>query len=495
MTATSPSASPPGCASRPGWGRAGRLVGRPVVEAVRASAGPIGHTGRVHVIIVGAGEVGRYLAQRLGAEGHDIVIVEQDELAAASIGEELDVQVVVGNATAPSVLAAAGVDRADVLAGVTQNDEVNFIASLLAKEAGVEQTVARIQAEELRGPAGQTLRDAMRADLIIDPDADTADEIMELARVSGADEVYRMSDGELIVLGAVIAEGAPLAGSTLADIRASSSDDRPFLFGALTRRSETVIPRGDQRLEVGDHVRVLTHRSARHRILELLGARHRRAKRAMVLGGGAVGSRVAERLADEGSEVVLVERDLDLAKQLSERLSRVTVVHGDIEDVDLLNEESITRMDLVIAATGDDAANVLACAFAAAEKRTFTVCVLHRLALLPIVRRFGIDAALSPRTASANAVLRHVRTGTASVATFLESDIEVDEFRIEAGSPADGARVVDLHLPHSMVLGAVIHPGQEGEIVSGDTTLHADDNVVCFVRPDAIPALRKAFSA
>lgn len=448
----------------------------------------------MHVIIVGAGEVGRYLAQRLGAEGNDVVIIEQNEAIAASIGAELDVQVVVGSATVPSTLKAAGVDKADLLAGVTQNDEVNFIASLLAKEAGVKQTVARIQTEELRGPAGKPLRDAMRADLIIDPDADTADEIMELARVSGADEVYRMSDGDLVVIGAVIQEGSPLAGSTLAEIGASFEPNWRFLFGALTRDGETVIPRGDQRLEIGDHVRVLTTRDTRNEILELLGAKHRRAKRVMVLGGGAVGSRVAERLTDEGAEVVLVEQDVKRAKELSEKLPYVTIVNGDIEDVDLLNEESITRMDLVIAATGDDAANVLACAFAASEKRTFTVAVLHRLTLLPLVRQFGIDAALSPRTASANAVLRHVRSGTASVATFLESDIEVDEFLIEEGSEADGVRVADLHLPHSVVLGAVIRKGRPGEIVRGHTTLHAGDNVVVFARPDSVPALLKAFS-
>lgn len=451
--------------------------------------------GSMHVIIVGAGEVGRFLAQRLGAEGNDVVIVEQNEVIAAQIADELDVQVVIGSATVPSTLEAARVDRADLLAGVTQNDEVNLVASLLAKEAGVPQTVARIQTEELRGPAGETLLAAMKADLIIDPDADTADEIMELVHVSGADEVYRMSDGDLLVIGAVIAEGSPLAGSTLREIGAMYEPNWRFLFGALTRDGETVIPRGDQRLEIGDHVRVLTSRSARREILELLGAAHHRAQRVMVLGGGAVGSRVAERLTEEGAEVVLIEQDLDRARFLSERLPRVTIVQGDIEDVDLLNEESITRMDLVIAATGDDAANVLACAFAAAEKRTFTVAVLHRLALLPLVRQFGIDAALSPRTASANAVLRHIRGGTASVATFLESDIEVDEFAIEEGAPADGVRVADLHLPQSIVLGAVIRPGEPGTIVRGYTVLHSGDKVVVFARPDSIPALRKAFSA
>ena len=448
----------------------------------------------MHVVIVGAGEVGWYLAQRLGAERHDVVVIEQNEAIASAIGAELDVQVVIGSATLPSTLQAARIDRADLLAGVTQNDEVNLIASLLAKEAGVPQTVVRIQTEELRGESGAPLREAMCADVVIDPDADTADEIMELTESSGADEVYQMSGGDLIVLGCTIGEGSALAGSTLAEIGASFEPDWSFLFGALTRGGETVIPRGDQRLEAGDHVRVLTSRHDRNKILELLGASHRRAKRVMVLGGGAVGSRVAERLEMAGADVVLVEHDLDRARVLSERLPRITVVRGDIEDTDMLSEESISDKDLVIAATGDDAANVLACAFAASGRDTFTVAVIHRLSLLPLVRQFGIDAALSPRTASANAVLRHVRGGTASVATFLESDIEVDEIEIEAGAEADGAVVSELHLPHSIVLGAVIRPGEPGRIIRGYTVLNAGDNVVVFARPESLPALRKVFT-
>ncbi len=449
----------------------------------------------MHVIIVGAGEVGWYLAQRLGAEGNDVVVVEQNESVAAAIGAELDVQVVVGSATVPSTLQAAGIDRCDLLAGVTQNDEVNLLASLLAKEFGVDQTVVRIQTEELRGPLGARLLSTMQADVVIDPDADTADEILELAHVSGADEVYPMSGGELLVLGAVVGGSSPFVGHDLAEIGRSFEPNWKFLFGALTRDGETVIPRGDQVIEAGDHVRVLTTRSARREIMELLGVTSRQARRVMVLGGGSVGSRVADQLQDEGATVVLLEHDAHRAKLLSERLPRVTVVQGDITDTELLLEESVSRMDLVIAATGDDASNVLACAYAAAEGDAFTVAVLHRLALLPLVRQFGIDAALSPRTASANAVLRHIRGGTASVATFLESDVEVNEFEIESGSTADGCLVADLHLPHSVLLGAVTRRDGSAEIVRGRTRLDAGDNVVVFSRPDALAATRKAFSA
>jgi trk system potassium uptake protein TrkA len=449
----------------------------------------------MHVIIVGAGEVGWYLAQRLGAEGNDVVVIEQNEEVAGAIGAELDVQVVVGSAISPSTLQRAGIEKADLLAGVTQNDEVNLVASLLAKDFGVDQTVVRIQTEELRGPLGARLIETMKADVVIDPDADTADEIMELAHLSGADEVYPMSGGELLVLGAMVGESCQFVGHDLGEIGRSFEPDWKFLFGALTRDGETVIPRGDQVIEAGDHVRILTTRAARNEIMALLGVESRSAHRVMVLGGGAVGTRVADRLQSEGAIVVLVENDPVRAKSISERLPRVTVVHGDITDTELLLEEAVSSMDLVIAATGDDASNVLACAYAAAEGDAFTVAVLHRLALLPLVRQFGIDAALSPRTASANAVLRSIRGGTASVATFLESDVEVNEFEVEAGSSADGIQVSDLHLPHSVLLGAVSRTDGTTEIVRGRTVLSALDTVVVFSRPDSLAATRRAFSA
>jgi trk system potassium uptake protein TrkA len=389
------------------------------------------------------------------------------------------------------VLRAARVERADMLAGVTQDDEVNLIAAALAKQMGAKHTVVRLQTDELRGPDGAGLRELIEADLIIDPDADTAEEILRLVSVSGADEVYPMANGNLVVLGVVVGPDSPMVAQTLASI--ASVDHWRFLFGAVTRNGETIIPRGDLEVLAGDHVRVLANVDQQHTVLEALDAVGRRVRRVMVLGGGSVGARVAERLV-QSAEVTLVERDPDRATALAERLRKVTVVHGDITDTNLLTEEAVATVDVVIAATGEDTANVLACAFAAAQGDAFTVAVLHRLALLPLVRQFGIDAALSPRTASANAVLRQLRGGASSVATFLESDVEVDEFVISPGSPADGAVVRDLHLPRSVLLGAVVHADGASEIVRGDTALSAGESVVLFARPSALDEVRRVFT-
>jgi trk system potassium uptake protein len=439
----------------------------------------------MHVVIVGGGEVGWYLAERLRAESKDVVLVEMDERVARAISESLDVQVVVGNACHPSVLVEAGIERASLVAGVTQSDEVNLITSLLAKQYGVERTVVRIQTDELYNPSGRRLLAAVGADVVMDPDYDTAKEILELVHLSGADEVYPMVEGQLVVIGATIRAGAAVAGQPLRDVGGSLTGVRQFLFGAVTRRGETTIPHGDEVLEAGDHVRVLTTRAARRSTLELLGAATRRARRMMVLGGGAVGSRVAREMTSEGVEVVLVERDLEIAQRLAAEMPHARILHGDVTDVDLLREASVATMDVVVATTGEDTANVLACAFAAAEGPAFTVAVIHRLALLPLVGQFGIGATLSPRTASANAVLRELRGRIGSVTTFLESDVEANELEVLAGSVADGARISEMGVPLRVLLGAVVRREGGVEIAGGGTRLGAGDRVVVFSRaPD-----------
>ena len=326
------------------------------------------------------------------------------------------------------------------------------------------------------------------------PDADTADEIYELVHVTGADEVYPIANGELVVIGAYVAEDSPLSERHLQEVGQSMEPNWDFLFGAVTRNGKTVVPRGDQQLLPGDHVRVVCKASARKQLFKLLGVAGTNARRVMVLGGGAVGTRVASRLQDEGADVVLIERDADRAKALAHRLKKVVVIQGEVTDTELLAEESVGQMDAVIAVTGEDGSNALACAFAISEGASYTIIVLHSLALLPLVRRFGVNAALSPRTASANAVFRRVRGDAAAVNTFLESDSEVDEIEIRQGSKADGALVADLHLPRNILIGAVTRANVPAEIVRGTTVLQAGDHIVVFGRPQAISSAKPIFT-
>lgn len=444
------------------------------------------------MIVVGAGEVGSYVAELLTRHGNDVAVVETDKGRLRDIEEHLDVLVVEGSGTHPHVLEQAGLHKTDLLVAVTSNDEVNLISSLLAKQAGVERTVVRIEAECLRGRDAVALRDAIGADLVIDPDAETAGEILDLLQAPGATEVASMADGEVLVIGAILTADAPLCGQTLSEIAAKYEPDWEFLVAARTRDGETVIPRADERLQPADHIWLVAKRKARRDVLALLGLRSGTHQRILILGGGRTAEIVARKVSAKSGSVTLIEQNADRARQLAESLDGVLVIQGDITDAELLASEEAGTYDAVLALTGEDDANILACLFSKSLGAEETIAVLHRLQLRELLHEVGIDVALSPRTATANGVLRFVRGGVAAVATFLAADFEVIELEVAPNSQADGTTIKELKLPKDVLVGAFVRDGKP-QIGRGRSSLRERDHVVMFARPETVAQVRRLF--
>ncbi|WP_419919461.1 Trk system potassium transporter TrkA [Candidatus Poriferisocius sp.] len=446
----------------------------------------------MHIVVVGAGEVGSHVAQILSQEGNTVAVVEVDAQKLHNVAEELDVLAMEGSGAHPHTLRQAGIKKADLLVAVTADDEVNLVACLLAKQHGVERTIARIQARNLREKDARELREAMQVDTIIDPDGETAREIMDLLSYPGATDVTVMADGEVVVVGAKLAADAPWVNRRLLDIAEEYEPDWDFLVAVLTREGETRIPRADTTLAPGDLLRVVCKRRARRTLLPLLGLAPGTHQRVMLLGGGRTAEILGQHLAERNAEVVLIERNLERAEKLSENLDAVLVIHGDITDAELLESEGVGKCDAVIALTGKDEANILACLYAKSMGASETIAVLHNMALRNLLRDVGIDVALSPRTASANGVLRYVRGEVAQVATYLSGDFEIIEVEVKQGSSADGAVVNELGLPKDVLIGAYVRDGKP-QIGRGHSELRCRDHIVVFARPDTVDEVRRFF--
>ena len=454
-----------------------------------------GTVGTVRILVVGAGEVGSYVAARLSREGNDVVVIDELRDPLTRLERDNDILTVMGDATNPSTLIEAEVEKTEVLVAVTQSYKTNLLVCLQARQARGQEalsTVARIDDPELRGPAGRKIRDAMGVDLVLDPDEQTAGAIQELLLYRGASNLHEMAGGEVLLVGARLVDDAPVVGRSIGEIGSSYDPEWDFIFGEIVRDGESHVVREETVLQSHDLLRVVCLRRGRRELMGLLGLHRTEVKRVMLLGGGRTAELLAKRLIDRGVEVVIIEIRKERCERLAENLPGCLVLEGDITDTDLLSSERVGDFDTVVASTGQDDANVLACLYAKSMGAPETIAVVHRLSLLPLLEQAGIDAALSPRTASANSVLRYVRGDVADVATFLDGDVEVVEFEVAPEAPADGAIVRDLGLSNNVLLAAIVRDGN-AQIVRGRSVLRARDHVIVFAKPHLVDEVKQAF--
>ena len=228
----------------------------------------------VRILVVGAGEVGSYVAARLSREGNDVVVVDELREPLMRLERDNDILTVTGDATNPSILNEAEVDKAEVLVAVTQSHKTNLLVCLQARQARAEEplsTVARIDDAELRGPAGRKIRDAMGVDLVLDPDEQTAGAIHELLLYRGVSNLYEMAGGEVLLVGARLTDEAPVVGRSIGEIGATYEPEWDFIFGEIVRDGDSHVVREETVLQSHDLLRVVCLRKGRRELMDLLG--------------------------------------------------------------------------------------------------------------------------------------------------------------------------------------------------------------------------------
>jgi len=444
-------------------------------------------------IVIGAGEVGYHIAERLCREGHDVVVVEQDPAIRARVQEQLDVMTVEGNGASPRVLEEAGIRGAEMLIAVADIDEVNVTACLLAKEYGVATRIARVRDPDLSESVFLERGKRLGIDLLINPNIVVAEEILDLIKTPAAAAVGKFAGGKVLMLGLQIEAAAPILGKALSGLR-EFHQTAPFLVVAIQRGGKLLLPDGQTTIQEGDHVYFVSRRESVNEILALLGKRESIVQRVMVIGGGRMGLRVAQLLEAEHFKVKVVEQRQERCEELAGLLQDTLILHGDGTDVRTLAEEGIAEMDAVVTVTDDEATNILAALLAKEQKAKKVMAVIKRPQLLHLLPHLGIDAAISPRTLTANLILKYVRKGRVlSIFEMPESDAETLEMVVAPRSRIAGKAIRAAGLPSGVIIGAVEHRG-EIVIPRGDTLLTPGDHVVVFALPTAIPGLEQLFA-
>jgi trk system potassium uptake protein len=197
----------------------------------------------MRIIIVGAGAVGSYLAERLSGEGQDVLVIEADEDKAAELQDSIDALVMIGNGASITTLEKAGVSKSDLLIAVSNSDGANILACNTAHQLGVKTTVARIEDPGLREGV-----DRLGVDVVIDPGATASEELVSLVRQTGVSELVYFADGDLVLIGGTVAPNSPLARAPLRHLRLREAE-WGWVVAAIVRHGKTIVAHGDTEVQ------------------------------------------------------------------------------------------------------------------------------------------------------------------------------------------------------------------------------------------------------
>ena len=439
------------------------------------------------IIILGAGQVGRTAAYHLAREpANEVTVVDVKDELLRDLQDRIDIRTVVGSATQPSILEAAGARDADIFIALTNSDEVNMTAcqiawSLFNKDA---TRIARVRSADFTKHR-KLFQDEDRAfavDVPISPEQLVTDHVVRLIKYPGALQVLDFADGRVRLVGVKALRGGALVGQQLKQL-ATHIKGRDARVAAIYRNGQSIKPTGDTVIEHGDEVFFLAARDDIRLVMNEMQKQEDPVRRIVIAGGGNIGFSLAQRLEKE-HQVKLIERDQRRARRISEQLSNTIVLSGDAADEELLLEENIDSADFFIAVTNAEEANILSAMLAKRLGCHKVVALINRAAYVELMESTAIDVELSPQQVTIGSLLAHVRRGDVvrvhSLRRGAAEAIEAVAHGIQGEGRVIGRKIEDIPLPAGTTIGAIVR-GDEVIIAHHDTVIHRDDHVILFL--------------
>ncbi len=445
---------------------------------------------RKKIIIVGGGEVGFHIARRLTQEDKDVTVIDLESERLKRISDAIDVQTVLGSGSSPSVLKEAGTAEASFFFAVTSSDEVNIIACLFANAIAPKEAVilARLRDEEFANYP-ELLGSGLRINIMVSPEKEVVRTIDRLLSMPGAVEYAEFAGGH-IRMAAYRIESGPLAGEPLSRFRELVGGDS-IMVAAIARKDQVIVPSGRESLLPGDTAYFIYNEHSQRRLLRTLGRNRAFFSTICIIGGGTIGLQLAKLYENKGVDLKLVDSDAERCAHLASVLDSTLVLHGDGTDKSLFIEENIKDMDVLVAATGDEETNIMACLLGKSMGVATTVARVNKPGYLSLVENIGIDHGVSPRQSAVNTLVNVVRQGRMLTSVSVGDEAaEVLEAVLAENSTLTGRPVRDLKLPRGALLVAVMR--NKGVFIpNGNSELDAGDHIIMVCTREVMSEIEK----
>ncbi len=446
----------------------------------------------MQIVILGAGVVGFQIAKNLISEGKDVVLIEKNPTRAKFVSNHLDCIVLNEEGTNIPTLRRAGLSKADFFISVTNSDEVNMIACGIVKsEFNVPVKIARVR--NLDYSRAKILdKTFLGIDFIVNSEVETSKAIANTVEHGAASNVLIFKNSDMQMRNIFIDKKSIMLNNAIKELRSAVQEE--FLVSLIIRDGEVIIPSGDTIIKENDIVYILARKDNYRKILKQSGKSVQKIDKIVIVGGGRIGRLVVRDLVDRNKKITLIDNNYDNCKELSELFPEALIIHGDISDEGIFEEEQLYNYDLIITATDNQELNILTAVYAKSLGTKRAVSLVAKSNYLNIANNLGIDATISPKISTVDAILKFVRKGNInSVHSLFEGKAEVIEFLVDEKNPISDIPIKDLDLPENFLILSVIR-NNEDFLPGGNFKIQTGDSIITIVKKESIPKVEEFIS-
>ena len=452
----------------------------------------------MNIIICGAGRVGYTIAKLLSEQNHSISVIDQSSEDIQKINESLDVRVIVGKATYPSVLEKANAAEADMIIAVTKNDEINMLICQIAFSIfKVQKKIARIRSKDYLNPKFSKVynKENLPIDVIISPEIEIAKSIQRKLEAPGALDNVNFAQNKIRLLEILVNETCPIVNIPLNELTKKFPKLEANILGVIRKDKFLILKKNDV-MKRDDKVYVIINSEQMQQTLLAFGHEEKISTKILIIGGGNIGFNLAKNIEQsfESARIKIIEKDKNRAEFIANELNNSIVINGNGLDEDVLSEANLEEIETVIALTNDDEANLMVCVLVekfSKEKRTMALINKPNYSLLQ--SSLKIDDLIEPRMHTVSSILKHVHKGTIETAyTILNGEYEVIEAEIIETSELINKELNNSNLPDGIRIGAILR-GEDIIIPRSNFIFKKEDIVVFLAKRDQLPVVENMF--
>lgn len=438
----------------------------------------------LHIVVLGAGKVGRVLARDLVAWGQNVRLMDIDSLQLTKIRGKLDVALYEGDAGDFALLREVFQPHVDVCIAVTAHDEVNMMACLVAKEMGCRWTVARVRDEKYDRERA-FLENNMRIDRIINPEGETASLMRQTIEHPRARRVESFFEEDVQLIEIQLEEGDQMCGKSLAqmDIFRQSG----VLVAMLGHHSDLRIPESGEKLQADDILTLLGRKEDLQKVLHNIHQLPKSKNRLLIVGGGRLTIRLLKELEDRMSQIKVIELDATKAEKLARLFPEVDVILGDGSDAEFLDQEHLSSYDHLAVLTGIDEENILTAVYGRRQGVKRAMAKVDRRALAHLIPAAERPVLFSPKDIIADQILQQILhemdredMHVDRLARFPHIPLQTIELALESGDALLKAPLKELSLKDQVLI-AIVKRGDRTFIPGGEDQLEAGDRVIAIL--------------